>query len=132
MALRKPYQHPEFDFEKKQAIVFDMAAGKKLGEAGLSLAVESAERKEKDWKKIAWQYFLLWLRRKKRYQDEFMMEEFRKYLLDYDLMEMPPSNRAFGFISVKAKNEGWIIFAGNKKVANKKAHGCFASAWVRA
>lgn len=121
--LRVTYSdQPEFNFER----------GMELGEIGMNLAVENAERKEKDWKKKCWQLFLYWLRRKKRMKDEFMMEEFRKYLLDYDLMEMPPSNRAFGFVSVKAKNEGWIIHAGFGRVKNILAHGANASKWVRA
>lgn len=116
----------------KQGDLFDQSRGEELREIGLELAVENAERKEKDWKKLAWQYFLLWLRRKKRMQDEFMIEDFRKYLLDYDLMEMPPSNRAFGFISVKAAKEKWILNAGIGKVKNVKAHRANASKWVRA
>lgn len=135
MRAAKPYQPSLFDQpaeEKKPAIVFDMARGKKLAEIGLDLAVENAGRKEKDWKKKCWQLFLLWLRRKKRYQDEFMIEEFRSYLQDYDLMEMPPSQRAFGFVSVKAAKEGWIIHAGMGKVKNVKAHRANANKWVRA
>ena len=116
----------------KQLDIFDHHRGEELAEEGLSLACENAERKEKDWKKKVWQLFLYWLRRKKRMQDEFMMEEFRSYLLEYDLMEMPPSLRAFGWVSVKGKNEGWILFAGQGKTTGKKAHRAIANKWVRA
>lgn len=106
--------------------------GKRLAETGLAMAVDHAEEKIKDWKKLVWQHFLLWLRRKKRYQDEFLMEEFRAYLKDYDLMEMPVSLRAFGFLSVKAKKEGYIISVGTGKVNNPKAHAANAGKWIRA
>jgi hypothetical protein len=114
-----------------QLSIFDERLASDFAEAGLSLAIESAERKQKDWKRIVWQHFLLWLRRKKRFSDEFMIEDFRKYLEDYDLVEMPPSLRAFGFISKKAVREGWIIFAGIKKCKNVKAHATPVNVWVR-
>lgn len=114
-----------------QLTIFDSVAGNDLATIGMEMAVEHADQKIKDWKKLVWQHFLLWLRRKKRYQDEFMIEDFRKYLEDYDLVEMPPSKRAFGFVSVKAKNEGWIVFAGIKKCKNKTAHATPVNVWVR-
>lgn len=122
------------EYKYSQGDLFDQQRGEELAESGLSLAVENAERKEKDWKKKVWQLFLLWLRRKKRYQDEIMIWEFRKYLKDYDLMEFPKgvSERAFGFISKRAKKEGWIIYAGSGKTKGEKAHNCIAGKWVRA
>lgn len=120
------------DYIYKQGDLFDPVRGDDLRDIGLELAVENAERKEKDWKKKCWQLFLFWLRRKKRMQDEFMLEEFRQYVQDMGLLEDPPSKRAYGFVSVKAKNEGWIIYAGMGKVKNAKAHRANANKWVRA
>lgn len=120
------------EFTYKQGDLFDQQRGEELAEIGLSLAVENAERKEKDWKKLVWQYFLLWLRRKKRMKDVFMVCDFRFYLKEYDLMEMPPSERAFGFISKRATKEGWIIPAGIGKSIGDKAHGANAGKYVRA
>lgn len=130
MPLPNLYQPSLFDppVEKPKAIVFDMVAGKKLGEVGLSLALETAEKKEKGWQKRTWQLFLWWLRYKKR-GHEFMIEEFRGDMYAKDLIEKPPSERAYGFLSKWAVKGSWIEFAGNKKVSNTKAHGAFANVW---
>lgn len=114
--------------EQLPLLELDLGRGKQLAEAGLSLAVESAEKKEKGWSRLCWQLFLVWLRRQRR-GSEFKIEDFRKYLYDYDLISAPPSERAFGFVSVKAKKEGWIAFVRTEKVKNKKAHGANASVW---
>jgi hypothetical protein len=45
------------------------------------------------------------------------------------LLENPPSNRAFGFIPVRAVKEGWIEFSRIAKVKNRKAHATPANAW---
>lgn len=116
--------------EQLPLLELDLGRGKELAEVGLSLAVESAERKEKGWSKLCWQLFLVWLRKQKR-GTEFKIEDFRKYLYDYDLISPPPSERAFGFISVRAKKENWIVFVRTEKVKNKKAHGANASVWKK-
>jgi hypothetical protein len=110
--------------------LFDHVESEKLAVAGLELAIESAERKVKDWKKLCWQLFLVWLRRRKKFE-EFMIEDFRKYLYEYDLIEPPPSDRAFGFISRKGLKEGWIQWAGIRKVKNSKAHATPANVWMK-
>ncbi|HNU15320.1 MAG TPA: hypothetical protein PKI55_12770 [Chitinophagaceae bacterium] len=114
----------------EQISMFDLNRGKELAAVGLDMAVENAEKKEKGWSTRCWQLFLYWLRRKK-HNDEFMIEDFRKYLMDYDLIEDPPSLRAYGFISVKAKKAGFIQFVRTEKVKNTKAHAANASVWRR-
>lgn len=123
-------QRSLFDQPNEPSLTFDIKRGQELADAGLSLAVESANKKEKKWSLLCWQLFIFWLRRKKR-GEEFMIEDFRKYLYDYDLIAAPPSERAFGFISVRAKNQGWIKFVRTQKVKNQKAHCANAAVWTR-
>jgi len=97
MPAARPYQPSLFD-QPKQAIVIDISQAKKLADLGLSLALETAEKKEKGWTKLCWQLFLVWLRRNVKRGNEFMIEDFRKHCVDMGLLEMPPSNRSFVFI----------------------------------
>jgi hypothetical protein len=110
--------------------LFDQSTGETLATAGMELARETADKKVKDWSKLCWQLFLVWIRRMPRYH-EFMMEDFRNYLYQYDLIERPPSERAFGFISRRASKENWIGHAGIAKVKNKKAHATPANVWFK-
>lgn len=114
---------------KQLDIQFDLPAGEHLAEVGLELAVESADRKEKDWSKKCWQLFLWWMRRNIKRGGEFMVEDFRKHVKEYGLLEDPPSNRAFGFVSKRALNGGWIVFSRVASVKNKKAHAARATMW---
>lgn len=133
MRAAKPYQPSLFDQPievRKPTIVFDMVAGKKLGDAGLSLAIETAEKKEKGWTKLCWQLFLVWLRRNRKAGSEFMIEDFRKHVKDMGLLDMPPSNRAFGFIPKWGKDK-YFQFVRKDKVKNTTAHGANASVWMK-
>ena len=130
MRAARSYQPTLFELVKEPAVVLDIKRGKELAKVGMELAIESADVKEKDWSTRCWQLFLYWLRRRKK-GEEFMIEDFRKYLYDYDLITPPPSERAFGFLSVKAKNNGWIEYVRTDKVKNKKAHAANASVWKR-
>ena len=114
--------------EIKPAVVLDITKGKELAKIGRELAVESANRKEKDWSKRCWQLFLFWLRRNVKRGQEFMIEEFRKHVYEYDLIEAPPSERAYSFLSVRAKDV-WIEFVRVDFVKNRKAHRARASVW---
>ena len=109
-------------------ISFDSVASRQLAVVGMELAKESANQKEKGWSKICWQLFLVWLRRKPRYS-EFMIEEFRKYLYEYDLITKPPTDRAYGFLSKRAEQAGFIEFSRIAKTTGKSAHSANASVW---
>lgn len=114
----------------KQLDIFDQAAGERLAVAGMELAVETANGEHPKWSERCWQLFYQWLNKKPRYY-EFMIEDFRKYLYDYDLIERPKSDRAFGFISVKAVKMNLISFSKMERVKNKKAHATPASVWMK-
>lgn len=129
MAIPKRYRSLPSLFDQP-AIVFDMTAGKRLGEAGLSLAVETAEKKEKGWTKLCWQLFLAWLRRNVKRGNEFMIEDFRLHVQKMGLLDEPPSNRAFGVITKYGKDK-YFQFVRITKTKNKIAHGANASVWMK-
>jgi len=126
MPAVNPYQYSLFD---QPAIVFDMVEGKKLADVGLSLALETAEKKEKGWTLLCWQLFLVWLRRNVKRNEEFKIEDFRKHLYDYDLIEKPPSERAYGFLSKRGVKTGFIEFSRVGNCKNKKAHATPVNIW---
>lgn len=114
----------------RQGDLFEDSTGEELANTGLSLAVENAERKEKDWSKRTWQLFLWWLRRKMKGED-FMIEDFRNDMYANDLVTPPPSERAYGFISKRALKEGWICFSRIDKTKNKKSHATPVNVWKK-
>lgn len=115
--------------DNKPAVVLDIKRGQQLAVTGAELARESADVKVKDWSRQCWQLFLWWLRRNVKRGGEFMIEDFRKHVIEMGLLEVPPSNRAFGFISIRANKRGWIEFVRTDKVKNVKAHSANASVW---
>lgn len=104
--------------------------GESLAVAGMELAKESADKKVKKWSDDCWKLFLLWLKMQP-VRTEFLLEQFREFVKDNDLLEDPPSLRAYGFLSKRASKEGRIEFAGMGKVRNKTAHACYASKWIK-
>ncbi len=132
MDAAKSYQPSLFDGipEKKPAIVFDMAAGKKLADVGLGLALETAEKKEKGWTLLCWQLFLVWLRRNVKRGNEFMVEDFRAHVKAMGLLDDPPSNRAFGVIPARGKGK-YFQFVRKDKTKSKNGHGANASVWMK-
>lgn len=127
--VNKTYQTNLFEPIKQEAPVFDIIRGKKLGEVGLSLAVENAERKENGWSRLCWQLFLVWLRRNVKRGQEFKIEQFRSHVQKMGLIENPPSERAYGFLSKRAVKTGFIEFAGVGKCKNVKAHSTPVNVW---
>jgi hypothetical protein len=115
---------------KQQQIDFDQAAGEALAKAGMELAVETAEAEFRGWKDRCWQLFYQWLNKKPRYH-EFLLEDFREYCYQYDLIEKPRSERAFAFLSKKASKLELIMCVGDAKTRNKTAHRAKASKWVK-
>lgn len=59
----------------------------------------------------------------------FKVEDFREWAKN--LLPAPPSLRAFGSITVKAKKAGLIRHVGYAQVDNAKAHRANCSLWKR-
>ncbi len=111
-------------------LVFDAPRGRELANIGLDLALETANAEHPEWKERCWRLFWHWLNQKKR-PFRFLVEDFRQYVYQNDLLEKPRSERAFGFLSKRAVKEGLILYDGPAKVKNVKAHSANCSAWIK-
>ncbi len=107
---------------------FDIEFGKKLRDEGIERAINHADRKISQWQEIAYEHFLLWLRKMPR-GERFMIEDFRKHMGTH-LVE-PPSLRAYGALAVRGAKDGVIENVGYGKVSNSKAHRTPAAIWQR-
>lgn len=100
--------------------------GKELKEKGMQKALENAERVNPGWKKECYELF-------KRFVvgqvEPFKMEDFREWVKG--LLSSPPSLRAYGSITVRAKKEGLIRHVGYTQVDNPKAHRANTSLWAK-
>lgn len=130
MGIPKRYRYQPSLFDQPEALLIDITRAKKLAESGLSLAVETAEKKEKGWTKLCWQLFLVWLRRNVKRGNEFMIEDFRIHVIKMDLLAAPPSNRSFGFIPKYGKDK-YFQFVRITKTKSEKGHGANASVWMK-
>lgn len=100
--------------------------GRQLKEKGMKRSLESAERVNPGWQEKAYWHFKYWI----RYQNHpFKMESFREWCKD--LIPEPPSLRAFGPITARARKEGLIRHVGYAQVENPKAHRATSSLWQR-
>lgn len=94
---------------------------------GIARAVDHANRVDPDWSEKAYKFLLQFI---ENHNGAFMAEDVRSHaaLMDFPL---PPNNRAWGGIIVRAKVAGLIASAGTRKVKNKKAHCANAAVWIK-
>lgn len=111
-------------------IDFSMERGQHLAEVGMNLAVETANAEHNGWSDRCWSLFIEWLKVKPS-GFLFMIENFRQYIYEYDLLERPRSERAFAFISKRAIKEGLVLYGGIQSVTNARAHSAKASIWIK-
>lgn len=106
-------------------LLFDYEAGRQGKNNGINQAVNHANEVSPGWADRAYQFLLKFLA---NHNGAFMAEEVRSYaaLMDF---ELPPSNRAWGGVIVRAKIAGIIESCGTKQVRNKKAHCANAGLW---
>jgi len=98
--------------------------GEQLKEAGMNLALESAEADFNGWADSAFSFlqgFIL------SYKSSFMAEDIRLASAGY--VPEPPSKRAWGGIIARAAKAGLIRRVGFASVKNAKAHCTPASVW---
>lgn len=103
--------------------------GQKLAETGLQLAVDHAEGVAPGWKERAWKLFIEWLSQQKHRQ-EFKMEQFRLWCVLNDKIEKPPTDKAFGFLPLKAAKEELVQKVGYAKSTNPKSHCRPCTLWM--
>lgn len=122
------YQPTLFDVlnvEKKEAVVLDMKQARVERNKGIEKAVMHADQQVSNWSDRAYGFLLRFL---SNHNGAFMAEEVRSYAVLMDF-EMPPHNRAWGGIMLKAAKAGIIERCGIQKVKNKKAHCANAALW---
>lgn len=115
---------PEMDFTKGPEL--NAEKGKMLRDTGIGMAVDHAEQVQPGWGEQIYEVFVNKFLLNQN--GPFMMEEFRSYCALMDL-PMPPHNRAFAGIIMKAVKAGIIQRVGFKNTRNPKSHRTPASVW---
>lgn len=90
---------------------------------GIDRAVSNANRKHKDWSDKAYNFLLDYAKN----HSEFLIEDVR--VASVGVVPTPPSERAWGGITVRAVKEGVIKRKSFKNVKNIKAHRTPATFW---
>lgn len=101
----------------------DLFSGQELRDIGMKQATDHADQKIEKWSDRAYDFLLEFIKTNK----EFMAEDVRN--ASEGTLELPPSNRAWGSIFVKAARAGMIKRKGYRQVKNAKAHCTPATLW---
>lgn len=116
----KANQHPEFDFDAKEA--------GRLRDEGIDRAVKKADKDNPGWSDRVYKYFVeVFLRDHNGY---FMAEQFRQFCASTDF-DLPDNMRAFGGIMLRAKHAGVIKKVGSKETRMPRSHGTPATLWIQ-
>lgn len=107
-----------------------IAEGERLRDRGMQRAVDHADKETPQWSVKAYNLFLTWLK-EGRPRKHFKGEDFRIYCELGELIEKPPSDRAYGSIMIRAAKAGLIKKIGHATTVNPKAHRCFCSLWEK-
>jgi len=102
-------------------------SGEELKEAGMALAIESADKAAEKWSEQAYALLLDYIRLHGA-GHTFQAEAARQHIHAKGL-PLPPSNRAIGSLMVKLKNAGLIRSLGTAPVKNPRAHQANANVW---
>lgn len=111
-------------------IKLDSKQARRRGELGLAQAVATAERNDPDWAEKAYAYFKKWLSRKPSGY-RFQVESFRLHVQISGAIPAPTSDRAYGGIPTRAKNEKLIRACRPQPTTSVTAHGCFSMEWQK-
>jgi hypothetical protein len=122
------YQPTLFELPAKlqqPAVVLDIKLSRRARNEGIQKAVDHAEKENVGWNQKAYDFLIKFLNNHNGY---FMAEEVRVYAQQMNF-ELPPSNRAWGGVILKASRSGLIQSCGIHKVKNKRAHCANAAVW---
>jgi hypothetical protein len=100
-----------------------------LGEQGLQIAMDHADRVEPGWNDLAFDMFREWLSGWPS-GFRFRVEEFRMSAAIHGLPD-PPSLRAFGGLPRRARTAGLVRSVDLAKTTSKNQRGCFATVWEK-
>ena len=107
--------------------------GTQLRDKGIKQALDSANDAHEKWSEKAYKFLVNYIKSNKRKSvkqpsfKRFMTEDVR--LASEKEIPIPPSNRAWGGIVVKASKAGLISRVGFSNVKNVKAHKTPATVW---
>lgn len=102
----------------------DITFARQARDKGIKKAVDHADEVHPSWSQIAYGHFRTYVAQQK---GPFLIEEYREWVKD--LIEAPPSLRAFGALTMKAAREGLIRQVGFAKVRNERAHMANVAVW---
>ena len=116
----------------QQSSIFDFKepTGSELKNAGIKKAIDSANAKEPTWSNKAFEALKDYIKNTVGSGFHFMTENFRDWVVRWNKLPAPPSNRAYGGVIAKAKHQKLIKCTGTQSVSNPKAHCANASVWV--
>ena len=97
--------------------------GTQLRDKGIKQAIDNADDTHERWSEKAYKFLTNWIKT----QYEFMTEDVR--LASEKKIPIPPSNRAWGGVVVRASKAGLITRVGFSNVKNAKAHSTPATVW---
>ena len=97
--------------------------GAQLRDKGIKQAIDNADDTHERWSEKAYKFLTNWIKT----QYEFMTEDVR--LASEKTVPIPPSNRAWGGVVVRASRAGLISRVGFSSVKNVKAHRTPATVW---
>jgi len=101
----------------------NLFSGEYLRDCGILQAQLSADNQTENWSGKAFDYLRFYIKHNK----QFMTEDVR--ISSEGIIEMPPSNRAWGGVIVRAVKSGLIKRIGFQNVTNPKAHKTPATLW---
>ena len=97
--------------------------GTQLRDKGIKQALDNANDTHEKWSEKAYKFLVNYIKS----NNQFMTEDVR--LASEKEIPIPPSNRAWGGIVVRASKAGLISRVGFSNVKNVKAHKTPASVW---
>ena len=97
--------------------------GTQLRDKGIKQAIDNADDTHEKWSEKAYKFLTDYIRS----HHEFMTEDVR--VASEKKIPIPPSNRAWGGIILKAVKAGLITRVGFSSVKNVKAHRTPATVW---
>ena len=97
--------------------------GTQLRDKGIKQAIDNADDTHEKWSEKAYKFLTDYIRS----HHEFMTEDVR--VASEKKIPIPPSNRAWGGIILRASKAGLITRVGFSSVKNVKAHRTPATVW---
>lgn len=102
----------------------DLTFARQARDKGIKKAIDHADEVHPSWSVRAYGHFRTYVAMQSA---PFLIENFRAWVKD--LIEAPPSLRAFGALTMKAAREKLIVQVGFAKVKNERAHMANVAVW---